>query len=60
MADRVTKLRKSATATERKAQKRKEGERKLSSFGEDLHAVMEEQDMQEWNKQNTVEQTAQD
>jgi hypothetical protein len=36
-----------------------EGERKLSSFGEDLSAVME-QDMEEWAKQNTVEQTAQD
>jgi hypothetical protein len=42
MADRVTKLRKSATTTEQKAQ-RKEGERKLSSFGEDLQAVVREQ-----------------
>jgi hypothetical protein len=58
MADKVTKLRKSATATEQKAQK-KEGERRLSSFGEDLRAVME-QDMQEWEKKNAAEQTAQE
>jgi hypothetical protein len=56
MADKVTKLRKSATPTEQKAEK-KEGERRLSSFGEDLRAVME-QDMQEWEKKNAAEQTA--
>jgi ribosome-binding ATPase YchF (GTP1/OBG family) len=58
MADKVTKFRRSATAKGQKVQK-KEGERKLSSFGEDLSAVMA-QDMEEWAKQNTVEQTAQD
>jgi hypothetical protein len=59
MADKVTKLRKGATATGQKAQ-RKEGERKLSSFGEDLSAVMA-QDMEQWAKQNTAEeQTAQE
>jgi hypothetical protein len=52
MTDKVIKLRKSATTTEQKAQK-KEGERKTSSFGEDLQAVMD-QDMKEWTKNNAT------
>jgi hypothetical protein len=49
MADRTNKLRKVATATSQKAQK-KEGEGKTSSFGDHVSAELA-RDMEKWEKE---------
>jgi hypothetical protein len=59
MADKVTKLRKSATATRPQKAQKKEGENKTTSFGEDFNAELA-RDMERWEKERATEQTAQE
>jgi hypothetical protein len=54
MADRTNKLRKVATATSQKAQK-KEGESKTSSFGDDVSAELA-RDMEKWEKERAEQE----
>jgi hypothetical protein len=56
MADKIIKIRKSATATSQKAQK-KGGEDKTSSFGQDVSAVLAE-DLEKWENDEREAQKA--
>jgi hypothetical protein len=59
VADRTKNLRKVATATSQKSQ-RKEGEGKTSSFGSDVQAELAKKDMERWEKERIEGQEAQE
>jgi hypothetical protein len=58
MSDKVTKFRRSATATAQKAQK-KGGEDKTSSFGDDVQAELAK-DMEKWEKEREEQKVQED
>ena len=59
MSDKVTKYRRSATATSQKAQK-KGGEDKTSSFAEDVSAELARRDMEKWEKESEEREAQED